>query len=36
MIRDGLTLQAADIKQLDVVLEVGAIPQSGGERRRPL
>jgi len=28
MIRDGLTLQAADIKQLDVVLEVGAITQS--------
>src|SRR5215471_9963975 len=28
MIRDGLTLQAADIKQFDVVLEVGAINQS--------
>jgi hypothetical protein len=28
MIRDGLTLQAADIKQFDVVLEVGAITQS--------
>src|SRR5690348_1197741 len=27
-IRDGITLQAADIKQFDIVLEVGAVTQS--------
>src|SRR5215472_2732442 len=27
LIRDGLTLQAADIKQFDMVLEVGAVTQ---------
>ena len=28
MVRAGITLQAADIKQIDIVLEVGAVTQS--------